>query len=266
MRFGGSTFSYMWRTGALESMRELREVGVNDFDIIVVPGHLFPDDVDNAARRTLRRALESDAIRVESLNLPSVDQNLASSVPSARAYAVDIYAQTLRRAADLGVRNVVAVAGRVGALLPPRLEDSMGWLEESIGRLLRIAEENDQRIYLEMIPLSPISTTDNLMRFLERFAGAARLLVAYDVANAEFVGEDQVAALRRIGTRLGQTHLSDSTRKAWRHDKVGVGSVNFEAILVELRAMQFDGVNVLEIISTTPREDFAESLRLLGAS
>jgi sugar phosphate isomerase/epimerase len=265
MRFGGSTFSYMWKSDALAAMRDLQAIGVNDFDIIAVPGHLWADDLDAGARRTLRAALASDGIRVESLNLPSVDQNLASCVPSARAYAVDVYAETLHLAADLGVRNVVAVAGRAGALLPPTLTDSMGWLEESLGALLRIAEENDQRIYLEMIPLSPISKVDDLVRFLDRFAGASRLLVAYDVANAEFVGEDQVAALRRIGKRLGQTHLSDSTRTTWRHDRVGLGSVNFEVILRELRAMAFDGVNVLEIISNNPRDDFAESLRLLAA-
>ena len=55
MTFGGSTFSYMWRTPALDAMRELRAVGLNDFDILAVPGHLWPDDLDTAQRRTAER-------------------------------------------------------------------------------------------------------------------------------------------------------------------------------------------------------------------
>jgi sugar phosphate isomerase/epimerase len=265
MKFGGSTFSYMWTATSLDAMRELRQIGLNDFDIIAVPGHLWPDELDAAQRRALRQSLEHADIRVESLNLPSVDQNLASCIPEARAYAVDVYTRTLRLAADLGARNVVVVPGRVGALLPPQLAHSLGWLEQGFSQLLRVAEESDQRLSLERIPLAPIATVDRLMPFLDRFGNHPRLLVAYDVASAEFMGEDQLDALARIGPRLGQTHLSDSTRTTWRHDRVGLGSVDFASILDALREARFDGVNVLEIISTSPRGDIADSLRALDA-
>jgi L-ribulose-5-phosphate 3-epimerase len=255
----------MWQTSALDAVRELRELGLNDFDLMAVPGHLWPDELTSSQRRALREALEAADIRVESLNLPSVDQNLASCIPEVRAYAVNVYARTLELAADIGARNVVVVPGRVGALLPPALEHSLGWLEDGFAKLLRVAEHADQRLYVEMIPLSPIRTVDRLIPFLDRFGNHPRLLVAYDVASAEFVGEDQLDALRRIGTRLGQTHLSDSTRTTWRHDKVGLGTVDFAAILEALRAADFSGVNILEIISTTPRDDIAESLRVLTA-
>lgn len=262
---GGSTFSYMWQRPALHAMCELRELGLNDFDIIAVPGHLWPDELGASARRELRDVLHSDDMRIESLNLPSVDQNLASCILEARGYAVDVYTRTLHLAADIGCSNVVVVPGRVGALLPPRLEDSLGWLESGFTQLLRVAEQNDQQLYLEMIPLAPIATVDQLMPFLERFGHHPRLKVAYDVASAEFIGEDQVAAIRRMGKRLGQTHLSDSTRQTWRHDRVGLGSVKFAAILDALQASSFAGVNIVEIISLQPHVDIAASYDTLRA-
>lgn len=90
------------------------------------------------------------------------------------------------------------------------------------------------------------------------------LKVAYDVSNAEFVGEDQVEALRQLAPWLGQVHLSDGTATRWRHDRVGAGTVRFAEILRVLDEIGFDGVHVLEIISSTPLEDMAASQRTLA--
>jgi sugar phosphate isomerase/epimerase len=255
----------MWRGPALDAMRELLGTGVNDFDIMTVPGHLWPEDLDSSSRRRLRQALISEGIRIESLNPPSVDYNLASCVTDVRAAAVQMYSRLLELGAEIGVRNVVVVPGRVGSLLAPKLENTLGWLESGFQQLLRVAEKNDQRLYVEMIPLSPISKVDRLIPFLDRFDGNPRMLVAYDVASAEFMGEDQVSALRSIGKRLGQTHLSDSPRQVWRHDRVGLGTVKFPEILATLRGLPFGGVNILEIISTHPEADIAASLQALKA-
>jgi sugar phosphate isomerase/epimerase len=176
-----------------------------------------------------------------------------------------MYSRLLELGAEIGVRNVVVVPGRVGSLLAPKLENTLGWLESGFQQLLRVAEKNDQRLYVEMIPLSPISKVDRLIPFLDRFDGNPRMLVAYDVASAEFMGEDQVSALRSIGKRLGQTHLSDSPRQVWRHDRVGLGTVKFPEILATLRGLPFGGVNILEIISTHPEADIAASLQALKA-
>jgi L-ribulose-5-phosphate 3-epimerase len=84
------------------------------------------------------------------------------------------------------------------------------------------------------------------------------------VANAEFVAEDQVQALRRLAPKLGQVHLSDGTRTRWRHDHVGLGTVDFPAILQTLDELQFSGVSILEIVSATPCEDMAASMTALA--
>jgi sugar phosphate isomerase/epimerase len=259
---GGSTFSFMWREPALEAMRKLRELGLNDFDVILAPGHCWPDELPAHERSKLAAALRADGIRVESLNLPALDLNLASCVPAIRAYAVSLYTQALQLSADLGGRAVVAVPGRVSALFPPPQQAAEDWLAESLERLLDAAERMGQNLYLESHPQTPISTVDKIERFLARLPHA-RLQVAYDVANAEFVGEDQGDALRRLAPRLGQVHLSDGTRTRWRHDRVGLGTVDFQRILRTLREIGFAGVSVLEIISATPLEDFSASIESL---
>jgi sugar phosphate isomerase/epimerase len=260
---GGSTFSFMWSAPALSAMRQMRELGLNDFDVILVPGHCWPGELSAADRTQLAAALRADGTRIESLNLPALDQNLASCVPEIRAYAVDLYAQVLQLSADLGGRAVVAVPGRVSALFPPPQAASEGWLAESLAALLEVAERLDQQLYIESHPQTPIPTVDLIERFLAGIEHP-RLKVAYDVSNAEFVAENQVDALRRLAPRLGQVHLSDGTKTRWRHDRVGLGTVDFPAILRTLDEIGFRGVSVLEIISRAPLEDIAASIDALG--
>ncbi len=261
--YGGSTFSFMWREPALAAMRRMRALGLNDFDILAVPGHFWPDELDAGGRRALAAALRADDIRVESVNIPALDQNLGSCIADARAYAVNLYRRLMEFGAELGARGAVVVPGRVSALLPPNAADTQSWLADSVAKLLEAARQFEQTIYLESHPQTSIPTAEKIAAFIDKFDDA-RLLVAYDVASAEFIGEDQSAALRLLGHRVGQTHLSDSTRAAWRHDKIGLGSVDFAPILSAIDEIGFTGVNILEIISADPVADIGHSMKALG--
>jgi sugar phosphate isomerase/epimerase len=262
--FGGSTFSFMWSEPALSAMQKLKALGLNDFDVIMVPGHLWHDELGAGDRAALARALRAEGMRLESLNLPALDVNLASCVREVRHYAVDVYAKAMQLCRDLGGRAVVVVPGRVSGLWPPAQRDSESWLAEALERLLETADALDLDLYIESHPQTPIPTVDRIERFLARIEHR-RLKVAYDVSNAEFVSENQVDALRRLAPRLGQVHLSDGTRTRWRHDRVGLGTVDFRAILDVLDAIGFAGVRLLEIISPSALDDIAASKRALEA-
>jgi len=261
--FGGSTFSFMWSETALSAMRRMRSLGLNDFDALMVPGHLWHDELDAAARRDLAAELRRDGIRIESLNLPALDHNLASVVPEARAYAVALFTEALRLGAALGAQAVVAVPGRVSGLFAPPQALSEDLLARSLEALLAVATPLGQKIYIESHPQTPIPTVDRIEAFLRRIDHPL-LQVAYDVSNAEYVGEDQADALRRLAPRLGQVHLSDGTRTRWRHDRVGLGTVDFAAVQRTLKEIEFNGVQVLEIIGATPLPDLEASLAALA--
>jgi L-ribulose-5-phosphate 3-epimerase len=263
MKLGGTTFSFMWNEPALTSMRRIGELGLRDFDVIAVPGHLWPDELDGCARREMRQALSQDGLRVESLNLPALDFNLGSCLADVRACGIRRYTDMLRLSADLGGRGVVVVPGRVSGLLPPGRDDTLSWLGASMDALLRIADEVGQDLLLETHPQTAIASAEAMAAFVEPF-GHARLLVAYDVANAEFIGEDQVAALRRLEPLLGQVHLSDATRTSWKHDRAGAGTVRFDAVMAALADIRFSGVAVIEVISADPLADTQATIRALS--
>jgi L-ribulose-5-phosphate 3-epimerase len=260
--YGGSTFSFMWSEPAPLALAKMRELGLNDFDVIMAPGHLWHDELPAGLRSSLAARWHADGTRIDSLNLPALDLNLVSCLPAARAFAIDLYARTLQLGAELGARGVVVVPGRVSALFPPPQADSEGWLFDGLERLLREAERLDQILYVELHPQTPIPTVDRMERFLGRMVHE-RLKVAYDVANAEFVADDQVEAIRRLAPRLGQVHLSDGTRSSWRHDRVGTGTVRFPEILDALDEVGFAGTRLLEVISPRPLDDLRASIAAL---
>ncbi|SAK95370.1 fructoselysine 3-epimerase [Caballeronia temeraria] len=262
--FGGSTFSFMWESDALSCMRSMRALGLNDFDVIMVPGHLWHDELSSAQRASLAATLKQEDIRVESMNLPALDHNLASRVPEARTYSIELFKRAMQLGADLGARAVVAVPGRVSSLFPPPQVETEKLLADSLEQLLAVADALDLTVLIESHPQTPIPTVDKIESFLTRL-DHPRLKVAYDVSNAEFVAEDQVDAIRRLAPRIGQIHLSDGTRTRWRHDRVGLGSVRFGDIMKVLDEVGFQGTRVLEIISPTPIEDIKASLASLNA-
>lgn len=263
--FGGSTFSFMWTESAVDAMRKMRGIGLNDFDIILVPKHFWHEEFSPADRARLASRLAGEELRIDTLNLPALDHNLASRVPEVRAYSVGLFTRVLEFAAELGSRGIVAVPGRVSSLFPPPRAESEALLADSFAQLLRSAERLGQTIFVELHPQTPLPTTALLAPFLESMDHPL-LKAAYDVSNAEFVGEDQVEALRRLAPWLGQVHLSDGTATRWRHDRVGTGSVRFAEILRTLDEIGFAGVRVLEIISSAPLEDMADSQHLLSAA
>lgn len=259
IRFGGNTFSYMWSTTAELALAELMDLGLNDFDVLVTPGHLWPWEMDGPARRKLGENLRSRGIRLESLNPPALDYNLGSLVSEVRASAVEIYEETMRLAADLGAKGVVVVPGRVSSLLPPPEGNTHAHLVDTIGRLAGTAESLGLRVHLETHPLTSRPSARSLLEFIQDI-GSKSLGVAYDLSNAEFIGEDQASAIRTLGPHMTQMHISDGTRQSWLHAAVGEGTVNFVAALAAAEEVGFSGVAVIELISPNPVPAYQKSI------
>jgi sugar phosphate isomerase/epimerase len=192
-------------------------------------------------------------VRLESLNPPALDYNLGSVDDEVRATSVRLYERALELAADLDVKGVVVVPGRVSGLFPPPSEQTMSRLEDSIGTLASLAGKFGLRLHLETHPLTSLPSASQLKGFIERL-GLKSLGVAYDFANAEFIGEDQAVAIGNLGPLLTQLHVSDGRRGTWRHDGLGTGTVDFKAAFAAAEEIRFTGVVVLELSPASPKK------------
>lgn len=239
-------------------MQRLGTAGLRRFDVLTAPPHPWPCDLPRAGRRDLRRWLEAEDFAIESLNLPSTDQNLCSATEQMRAYSTDQWRAVFELCSDLGVGSVVMVPGRRPNYAPAPAAQCDAWLRAALEQLVPAAERAGVRIMLENHHQSPMPMVQRMASFLDAF-GSRRLGIAYDVANGEFVGKDQADAIRTVGRWLEQVHLSDASQTRWDHASVGRASVDFAAVRRALTNAGFEGTSVIELTCDTPDRDMADA-------
>jgi len=262
LTLGASTWTYLQACDLHAAVRRLQRLDYSRFDVITIPPHLWPYDIDAARRRALRDLLAAGGAAFESLNLPSTDQNLCSVTQEMRAYSVRQFHDMIDLCTDIEVPMIVVVPGRRANFVPPPLEQAHDFLRAALEDLIPHAERAGVRLILENHHMSPMPTVAQMSGFLNAF-GSNQLGIAYDVANGAFVGEDQGQAIHAAGRWLRQVHLSDASREKWDHAPIGHSAVDFGAVAQALRETGFAGTSIVELISPTPDADMAEARQRL---
>ena len=116
--FGCNTYSYTLSHTAENCLTHLADLGFSEFELMMVPGHLWPPEVDNAARKVLRRRIGKLGVKVVALNMPNVDFNIAALAPEMRRYTLDRLKSIVELAGDLGVPGIVIGPGKANPLFP----------------------------------------------------------------------------------------------------------------------------------------------------
>lgn len=262
VRLGAHTFGLAWELDAATAIERLGEQGFTRFQLIAIPPHL---DVHARDRRTVARirgAVESVGGELLAIDLPSNDVNAASTTRQVVDVTVDLYVAALELASELGSRWVTLLAGRRHALLPPPDDRLLSIFRGALDGLVPVADRLGVRLLLENHPQSLTPRAVDVAA-LVRHEGYAAVDVLYDVANGAAVEEDPASGLSTVLPHLALVHLSDAPAGAWRHDRVGSGDVDFDAIRSCLDAGGFDGPAVVEVISDRAVDDLVASRRFL---
>ena len=244
-------------------MRRLADLGYRNFELMIHPPHLPLDGMSPAARNGLRRAVEQSGARVTSVNMPSLDQNLASSFSRVREASVAMFLDAIDLVADIGSPNLVTVPGRMSPLFPPPRADRIAWMTEAMEKLLPRAEARGVRLCVENVPFASFPEAAALGDFVRGFRSPA-IGVCYDAANAHFIGESPAKGVAQLADLLKVAHLSDTTQNIWRHDRIGLGDVPVAEFARALDEAAFDGPCTLEIIDPDPEASILASHRAIA--
>ena len=247
-RFAINTYSYTMRFSVRETIDHLADMGFSAFELMMYPGHLWPAEVDPAARRELRRHIASRNLRLTTLNMPNIDINIAAMAPEMRSYSVGILSKIFELACDLEAPAVIVGPGKAHPLFPAPKEELQRHFFAALDALVPLSERLGVRVYVENMPFAFLAKIDELLAAVESY-GAPDIGVVYDLANAHFVHEDILEGLRKAAARLTLVHLSDTGHAAYRHDPVGEGSVPFSATPSVLKEIGYRELPMLEIIS-----------------
>jgi len=262
--FAINTYSYTLSHTARDCLESLASGGYTEFELMMYPGHLWPADFDHASRRDLRKYIDSNGLIVTTLNMPNIDLNVAGAAAEMRAYTLANLRGVVQLAGDLGVPGVVIGPGKANPLFPAPMERLMGYFYAALDELAPLAQKVGTALYVENMPFAFLPGIDALMQSLDRY-GNDRIGIVYDVANGHFINEDVGAALRQCRSRLKVVHLSDTNQKVYRHDTIGLGTVDFAPIPAVLAEIGFTKKPIFEIISPNADRDIADSAAKLLA-
>ena len=262
--FSINTYSYTLSHSAADCLRHLADQGYEAFELMMYPGHLWPTEVGESGRRELRKIIDEHGLRIVSLNMPNIDLNVTGASQEMRDYSLGLLTQFVALAGDLGTAGIVIGPGKGNPLFPPPRELLIGHFYRALDRLYPIAEKGGTKLLVENMPFGFLPDADGIMKALDNY-GNDDIFVIYDVANGHFINQSPAEELRRVAARLKLVHFSDTGRKVYRHDAVGLGDVPFAEVPEALRAIGYAEKPMLEIISQTPDEDILKSAEQLYA-
>jgi sugar phosphate isomerase/epimerase len=262
---GINTYAYAWTTPAIDCVRRLADIGYRSFELLVHPPHLSLEDFVQASRRRLAALLSEIGAINCTMNLPSLDHNMASPWPQVRAASVAMFEQTLDLASDLNIPWLVTVPGRMSPLAPASLTNRTNWTRECIEKLLPHARNRGVRLAIENVPMASFPDAASLGAFVRSF-GSSDVAICYDAANAHFIGESPAEGIRQLADQLRIVHVSDTTRTVWRHDPVGTGTVPFAEVAKALGEIGFIGPTMMEIIADDPEAALIRSHDILASA
>ncbi len=260
-----NTFSYLWRTSAIDAITELVEHGYRTFEVPISSPHCWPVELSATQRSTIRTRLEQHGATIRSLNAGGYDLNIASPAASMRSKSIEHISTVIDLAAEWGVREVVISPGTRRPMISPPIEDVHGWMHESIAELIPLAERAGTRLLFENTPYCFVPTIGELVDVV-RIIDHEAVKIVYDVANAAYIGEDTVAAVLEHHASFALMHISDTGTDVWGHDPIGTGVIDWRGLGEAVGStIGVDNV-VLEIIreEDTLRE-FATAMKDLRA-
>lgn len=255
---GVNTYSYIYSHNAFDAVEHLGTLGFKKFELLFSSPHIWVSELDRQLLKSLPAILRDKGLQVSSFNLPIMDHNITSPNRDTREFTRQRFMELISLAGSWSVPYVVLVPGKISPLFPASHQCLMEWFMGEITLLLKLASEHGIKILVENVPVTFVPKASDLLAILGQ-VNHPSLGIVYDVANGYFAGEDPAKELCLLGNNVELVHLSDTGRDSWRHDPIGTGEIDFVAIFETLRDITFNGLSVMEIVSSTPDRDLQDS-------
>ena len=123
----------------------------------------------------------------------------------------------------------------------------------SVEDICRLAEPIGIRVAVEVIP-NPLSDPASLVALLERDLDAPRTGICLDIGHAFLMG-DVVDAIETVSEHLITTHVHDNKGKGDDHLVPFDGRINWDAALMTLQKVGYDGTDLMELGNTSTPAD-----------
>lgn len=211
--------------------------------------------------RAVRQLLNNYGLRCwGSVTLMVQGRSVIAADEAVREASVEYVKDCITLSKELGGEILSFVPAEVGKLTPSAgREEEWRWLVQSTTEIVDHAERSGIRVGVE--PLNRfesyiINRADQALALCD--AVGPQLGVALDTFHMGIEEEDMLDAIRRVGDRIVDVHVTDNNRMP-----CGMGSMDWSAIVNQLAAVGYNGALAAEFIPTvdrTPADRYPQSI------
>jgi sugar phosphate isomerase/epimerase len=255
MQFGISTHLYHDQRLDRQHLAQIASYGFEELELFATRSHF--DYRDPAAVDALADWLATSGLTLRSVHAPITEQfsagdqwaptfSNATSDAGRRQAAVDETAAALAIAKRIPFSVLVVHLGtpesRSGAG-----DNNRAAAGRSVEEICRLAEPLGVRVALEVIP-NALSTPAALAAMLER-DDSPSAGVCLDFGHA-FLNGDVPDAVETVAEHLIATHVHDNRRRADDHLVPYRGAIDWDAVLMSMQKVGYDGTYMMELANT----------------
>jgi sugar phosphate isomerase/epimerase len=261
--FGISTHLYVGDRLDRDHLVEIAAHGFDAVEVFAVKSHF--DYHDRRAAIALAEWLDDTRLTLRSMHAPIARDyvngswkdglSLAATDESQRKAAVEETLATLDIAAAVRYSTLV-VHGGVPEPHGGPADNHLASLVRSLEELSPVAQRYGVRLAVEVIP-NALSTPAALVDLIESDIDAADLGICMDVGHARLMG-DVVDAIETCSGHLFTTHLHDNRGRNDDHLVPGKGVIDWDATLLALQKIGYDGAWMFELAAAAERKPVLE--------
>jgi sugar phosphate isomerase/epimerase len=253
---GCSTISFR-RLPLEEALATIDGLGFQEIDLGALPGvcdHV-PFPLDGATVAAIADVVASSGLSVRTVNADPGDLNGPGNDLAARSD--DLHA-VCRLAGVLGARAVVLPCGRQDIAAARSLDEDLDEVVAGLMHAAAVARAEGLRLLVEAPHSKRLCwNLDRTRLLLDRLPASIAGLVL-DVSHIQSVGEDPVAWVHEVASRVEHVHLRDA-RPGDINVSIGRGDVDFAAVLGALADERYAGSISLELETHDVGEDEREA-------
>ena len=266
MQFGISTHLYHDQKLDRSHLAQVAGYGFESIELFATRSHF--DYRDPAAVSALGEWLETTGLRLLSVHAPITDRfavgdkwaptySVAAADAARRQAAVGEAAAALAIAKQIPFKLLVVHVGTPDLRAAPN-DNNRAAAVRSVEEICRAAEPLGVQVALEVIP-NALSTPSALVALLERDLESAPG-ICLDFGHA-FLGGDIPDAIETVAEHLIATHVHDNHRLNDEHLAPYLGAIDWDAALMSMQKIGFEGTYLMELANTGSPVDVLEAAR-----
>ena len=198
----------------------------------------------------IRKRAERTGIELWSFHLPFCPfetTNIASSDAAVRNHTVEMSAELLKKAADIGVK-VIVIHSSAEPIADGDRTEAMNHAKESLARLAAEAGKAGVTIAVEDLPRTCLGrNSDEISELLQ---ADERLRVCFDTNH--LLKQPVKDFILAEGGKIITTHLSDYDFKDERHWLPGEGKIDWAELVDTLEKVRYQGPFIYELNLNEP--------------